>query len=432
MAERGLTRRLGRDLLLQAVYISVAVGLGVFVAAALIEEVLIKQALEGEANYYWQRQAEGNPLALPDTQNMTGFREGGFGGVPERLSGLGLGFHRLEGEDEILAYVSERDGEVLYLAFDVDQVDELVTLFGLVPLTIALIVVYLSLYSAYRVSRRAVSPIVSLAESVQSIDPTAPDPNLFKLFESRDADDEIRILTEALQDLTSRVADFSEREQRFTRDASHELRTPLTVIRMAADRLAKDPAFTTESLESLRRIRKSADDMERLTAAFLLLARESRESLHKEWVSVNEVAEAELERMKIVHPDGPVSSAMHADGQLMVLAPEKVLESVIGNLLRNAFAYTSEGHVQVFIRDKSVVIEDTGPGMDEEFLENVFRPFFRDQRQRGGFGVGLTIVKRMSDRFGWQLEIESELGKGTSVTVTFPESLRPARDGQRA
>jgi signal transduction histidine kinase len=421
MAKHGLTRRLGRDLLLQAIYISVAVGLGVFVAATLVEDVLIKQALQGEADYYWQRQAEGNPLPLPDTQNMTGYRSGDGAGVPAAMQGLGMGFHRLNGDDRLLVYVSQREGEVLFLAFDVDQVDELVTLFGLVPLTIALIVVYLSLYSAYRISRRAVSPVVSLAERVQQIDPTSPDPSLFDFSELPDMDDEIRILTEALQDLTRRVTDFAEREQRFTRDASHELRTPLTVIRMAADRLGKDPALAPESLESLQRIRKSADDMERLTAAFLLLARESRESLQKEWVSVNEVAEAELERMRIVHPDGRVESHMQADGQLLVLAPEKVLESVIGNLLRNAFAYTGKGQVTVLVEGNSVVIEDTGPGMDKDFLENVFLPFFRDQRQRGGFGVGLTIVKRMSDRFGWTVNIESELGKGTRVTLNFPE-----------
>ncbi|MEJ2534422.1 MAG: HAMP domain-containing sensor histidine kinase [Gammaproteobacteria bacterium] len=394
MAERGLTRRLGRELLLQAVYISLAVGVGVFVAAALIEDVLIKQALQGEAEYYWERRAAGVDLPLPDTKNMTGYRADMGAGVPAELLPLDPGFHRLDRTEEILAYVSERDGQRLYLLFDVEQVDRLVTLFGLVPLTVALVVVYLSLYSAYRVSRRAVSPIVSLAQKVQRIDPTAPDAGLFDEDDLPEADDEIRVLTEALQDLTRRVTDFAEREQRFTRDASHELRTPLTVI----------------------------DDMERLTAAFLLLARESRESLQKEWVSVNDVVEAEVERMRIVHGDSGIDSEIREEVRLMVLAPEKVVESVVGNLLRNAFAYTDEGSVNVTIKGRSVIIEDTGPGMDPDALEQVFKPFFRNERQRGGFGVGLTIVKRMSDRFGWTVEIDSEPNEGTRVTVTFPDA----------
>ena len=137
---------------------------------------------------------------------------------------------------------------------------------------------------------------------------------------------------------------------------------------------------------------------------------------------MNEVAEAELERMRIVHPDGQVESHLQATGQLLVLAPEKVLESVIGNLLRNAFAYTGKGRVTVLIEGSSVVIEDNGPGMEKDFLDNVFLPFFRDQRQSGGFGVGMTIVKRMSDRFGWTVDVASELGKGTRVTLNFPEA----------
>jgi len=195
MAERGLTRRLGRELLLQAVYISLAVGVGVFVAATLIEDVLIKQALEGEAEYYWEQRAAGVDLPLPDTKNLTGYREGVGAGVPPELRGLEPGFHRLDRTAEVLAYVSARDGQRLYLLFDVEQVGQLVTLFGLVPLTIALVVVYLSLYSAYRVSRRAVSPIVSLAQKVQQIDPTAPDAGLFDEDGLPEADDEIRILT---------------------------------------------------------------------------------------------------------------------------------------------------------------------------------------------------------------------------------------------
>jgi len=191
---------------------------------------------------------------------------------------------------------------------------------------------------------------------------------------------------------------------------------------MAADRLRREPSLAPESIESLQRIRKSADDMERLTSAFLLLARESKESVQKEWISVNDVVEAELERMRIVHEESGIESAIIEDVRLMVLAPEKVVESVVGNLLRNAFAYTDEGSVTVTVRGRSVIIDDTGPGMDPDALEQVFKPFFRNERQRGGFGVGLTIVKRMSDRFGWTVEIESEPNRGTRVTVTFPDA----------
>lgn len=416
---RSLNRRLGRGLLLQAVYISAAVLVGVFVAANIMEDLLIKQALRGEADYYWELEAQDPDARLPDTKNMTGYRADVGLGVPDHIAGLEPGFHRQDTPREILTYVSDRNNARLYLVFEVGNVTELVTLFGLIPLAIALTVIYLSLYSAYRLSSRAVSPVISLARRVQALDPKDTHTELFTEAQVEQADDEIRILAEALQDLIGRVAEFAEREMRFTRDASHELRTPLTVIKMASDRLDRGELDEAQRA-ALQRIRKSADDMERLTAAFLLLARETDDALAQEWTSVNEVVETEMDKLRLIHQDQPIEGRVISEQPLFVLAPERVVESVIGNLLKNAFAYTDEGSVTVTVAGQVVQISDTGEGMDEEQARNAFEPFVRGSRQRGGFGVGLTIVKRLSDRFGWQVGIDSEPGVGTTVTVTFP------------
>ncbi|NIM69286.1 MAG: sensor histidine kinase [Xanthomonadales bacterium] len=418
--ERGLTRRLGRELLLQAVYISLAVLVGVFVAARLMEDVLIEQALRGEAEYYWQRETQAPGGPLPDTKNMTGYREGVGAGVPPELAGLPPGFHRREEPRETLTYVTDHAAGRLYLVFEVEQVNELVVLFGIIPLALVLTVIYLSLFSAYRVSRRAVSPMISLAAQVEQLDPAAPDPAVLKRIPALETSDEIRVLADALQGLVQRVGEYAERERNFTRDASHELRTPLTVIKMAADRLLKNEGLAAGDRETLDRIRKSVEDMERLTAAFLLLARESGEGLARDWVCVNEVVASELERARLLRPASNVRTEVLGADRVRVLAPEKVLESVIGNLLRNALAYTDDGSVTVHIGPSSVTIEDTGPGLGKGDVQRMFEPFVRNHRQRGGFGVGLTIVKRLTDRFAWPVRIDSEPGRGTRVTVSFP------------
>ena len=343
-------------------------------------------------------------------------------GVPAYLGDLPPGFHSHEEPRKTLTFVSERDGKRLYLVFETGQVGELVTRFGIIPLALALIVIYLSLFSAYRISRRAVSPIEYLARQVKTINPADPDASVFELVPSKDTDNEIRVLAEALQDLATRVTEFAERESSFTRDASHELRTPLTVIKIAVDRLLKDERLDEDSEKTLLRIRNSSEDMERLTMAFLLMARESDEGLTKDWVCVNEIVDAEVERLKIISPDRDIGIQVQAQVRLLVRAPEKVLESVIGTLLRNAHAYTDQGQVTISIEDHAVTIDDTGPGMAPGAVEKVFEPYFRNQRQRGGFGVGLTIVKRLSDRFHWPIEVDSEVGRGTRVTVRFPRA----------
>ena len=97
---------------------------------------------------------------------------------------------------------------------------------------------------------------------------------------------------------------------------------------------------------------------------------------------------------------------------------------VIGNLIRNACSYTDIGEVRITIEARTVRITDSGVGIQAADIDQVFKPYFRAQpRRRGGYGVGLTIVKRLTDRFGWQLHIESSPGLGTDVTIEFPDIL---------
>jgi len=428
-ANRGLTSRLGRELVLQGLYISVAALVGVFAVFILFEDVLIKEALRGEAEYYWERYANEADAALPNTRNMTGYRDKVGLGLPPALVGLAPGFYPQQ-DPEAIAYISEHNNERLYLVFDNVRVGNLVLLFGLLPLALVLIVIYLALFSAYRVSRRAVSPVIQLADQVQQWDPAVPETASFTFDDAASSNnDEVAVLATAMQEMTQRLAAFTERERNFTRDASHELRSPLTVIKMAATNLRNQAGLDSTGLKNLDRIVKSSDDMEELTQAFLLLARESGEELDSQSssdeVCVNAVVADEIERTELLAANKKISMHWHAGCQLYVQAPEKVIASVIGNLVRNALSYTDQGSVRATISDSQVLIEDTGPGMAQSDVENLFKPFYRGQRrpggrQRGGHGVGLTIVKRLSDRFGWPVRIDSALDAGTRVTVRFP------------
>jgi signal transduction histidine kinase len=100
-----------------------------------------------------------------------------------------------------------------------------------------------------------------------------------------------------------------------------------------------------------------------------------------------------------------------------------VFAVLFGNLLRNACRYTDAGSVTVRVQPGKLVIEDTGIGMSPEELTRVFDAFYRGGQQReGGHGIGLNIVQRLSERFGWPVTLESEVGKGTRATVVFPKA----------
>ena len=198
---------------------------------------------------------------------------------------------------------------------------------------------------------------------------------------------------------------------------------PETVIKIAADMLLSEQELDRRARNSVLRIKRSATDMEELTEAFLLLARESEQGLSLEPVCVNDVVDYELERARELIGEKPVKVVRTADCRLVVQASEKVLSVLVGNLVRNAFSYTDAGTVRLEVTRDSFVIEDSGVGIPDEKVQQVFEPFFRgDSRKRGGHGVGLTIVKRLSDRFGWPVHIDSAVGIGTRVVVEFPDA----------
>ena len=91
------------------------------------------------------------------------------------------------------------------------------------------------------------------------------------------------------------------------------------------------------------------------------------------------------------------------------------------NLIQNAVRYTSNGQIKIYVREDRVLVCDTGIGIDGSNLETITQPHVRGT-DSNGFGLGLSIVSRLCDRFGWRFEIESEVGRGTTAQLIFGPS----------
>jgi signal transduction histidine kinase len=308
--------------------------------------------------------------------------------------------------------------------FNQEQVGRLAFLFGFIPLIVVLIIIYITTWLTYRASRRALSPIIALAKVVRDWDPKQP--NLAALdpaHRSNDPDGDVETLARALHAFASRIEDFVARERNFTRDASHELRSPLTVIKVASE-VMQEEELSPFAHRTLARIERSARDMEALMEALLLLARESDTGLPEEEFLANDVVREEVERAQPLVAGRPIELRFDEPGGFVMHASPRVFAVMVGNLIRNACLYTEHGVVNVSVGDNSVTVQDSGIGMSDEEVAQAFQAYFRGGRSRsGGHGVGLTIVKRLSDRFGWPVTITSELGVGTNVTIRFPQAI---------
>ena len=426
MSERGgLRRKIWVAFILQAAAISFAAVLGVYGASAVLKHMLIQRALQQEAAHFWERRKADPAAQMPDTYNMTGYLSGAGenGRLPPELRTLGPGFHSLpRSQGGSLVLVQDGPRQRLYLLFKQEQVDSLAFWFGVAPLTLVLAVVYLLAWTTYRTSRRVVSPVIWLAKQVRQWDPQRPDASALRPENLPvDVEGETLTLASSLHDFASRIGSFVQREHNFTRDASHELRTPLTVIRVAGDLMDQDESLSPASRRSLKRIRLAGRDMEALIEALLTLAREGDTGLPDEDFSVARVVAEEIDRALPLLAGKPVKLELMKEADPHLLAPARVFSVLLGNLLRNACHYTDEGSITVTVGSGSVAIRDTGIGMNPEELARVFEPFYRaGDRQRDGQGIGLSIVQRLSQRYGWPVTLESESGKGTLAIISLP------------
>ena len=429
MKRTGVRARLGRAFALQIAAISAGVVIGVFGINFVVSDVLSREALQGEARHFWARFVENPMQPLPDTNNMTGYlaRGGDFGGVPGALRDQPPGFRRIDfGSERPLVYVDDGPGGRLFLVFRQRQVSDLTLYFGIIPGALVLLFIYALSFVTYRLSQRAVSPLVGLAERLEAYEPTRDPAARLDLDDLRaGADAEVATMIEALDRFTRRLEAFVERERNFTRDASHELRTPIAVVRACLDLLERDTARPAADVASIARIRGAVTQMQSLIENLLLLAREDELRSRGERTRVKPVVVEQVDLLADLARDTGNTVRVVERGDPVVDAPARMVAIAFGNLLRNALTYCGGGVVTIAIDPDSVAVSDTGVGMTAEDRERIFEPFDRGDAARArpaaGHGLGLAIVRRLADQFGWSVDVASAPGAGTKVMLGFTD-----------
>ncbi|WP_149195920.1 sensor histidine kinase [Luteimonas suaedae] len=420
---QGLPRKLRFAFLMQAALASLAIVIGVTLACAVAVRVLIDARLRAEADEYWAAHAAGGAHLAPRT-DVTEIYFAAPGTLPPDLPSvlrpLRPGVHQLPGFDRQVL-VEERPAGRLYVSMSFAHAKRVLWSGALALMLTAMLALYLVTWMTYRTSRRLVAPVSWLANEVSHWEPDAVDAG--RLAPERvpgDVGSEVRQLSGALRDLSERVRAFVQRERDFTRDASHELRTPLTVVRVATDMLLADPGMPAHSHRSLQRIQRAGRDMEAVIDAFLILAREAQIAPQGEEFDVREVVLDEVDRARPLLAGKPVELCVTGDAAPRLHAPPRVLGVMLGNLLSNACVFTESGSIEVAIAEDRITVRDTGIGMSPDILQRVYDPFYRaDQFAAGGKGMGLSIVRRLGERFGWPVSLDSLPGQGTTAVVRF-------------
>ena len=263
-------------------------------------------------------------------------------------------------------------------------------------------------------SKRVISPLTELARRVGDLSGREKPEPLAPHFPA----DEVGELASALDGYAVRMTSLVKRDREFNADVSHELRTPLAVIRGAAELLLASPDLSDKMRQRLARIERAALQCTDLTTALLLLSRNERGSGSTGLLRLC-TALAEANRAQL--GGRPIEIKVEGRSDVVVNAPEAVLSVAIGNLLGNACKYTAEGEVRVVIEADRVHIEDTGQGLSAEDAARLFERGYRGSSAAGtsGGGIGLSIVRRLCELYGWTVSIAPRPERGAVATLVF-------------
>ena len=417
----GLPRKFKLAFTAQALIASVVLVALFVVTGIFVREAMLTQAARVEAKRFWNTHAAGTPEpSRGPTLNSYFMPAGGTAPeMPADAKTLRAGTTRTAFQH--FYFVDERPQGRLVISVSSRLIDKTIFLTMLGALLIALGTSTVMVWQTYRLTKRMVVPVSWLANVVTDWDPRTPDTDVIRGDNlPADSGSEVRKLAGALTGLSDRITDFVRRERDFTRDASHELRTPLTVMRVATDLMLADPGASPRQQRSLHRMQRAGRDMEAVIDAFLILAREAEVEPLSEEFDVREVVAHEVARVQPMLVGRPIELEVVDEGAPRLFAPPHVLAVMIGNLLGNAVRFTDRGRIELRLAPERIEVRDSGIGMTPEALMKAFDPFYRvDHAREEGRGMGLSIVRRLGERFGWPVSLDSEPGRGTTAIIRF-------------
>jgi signal transduction histidine kinase len=247
---------------------------------------------------------------------------------------------------------------------------------------------------------------------------------------------ELAPLTVALETVLAGLEQSFVKQRRFVGDAAHELKTAVAVLKSSLQLLTLKQRTTQEYERGIERCQLDCERMEQTVAKMLTLARVEANTASTSVATdlthvLQQVAQqfesmAELKRLQI---------RVSAEGTVIFDAEPEQLQLLCGNLLLNALQHSPPGSaVRALVRQDEtsveLVIEDDGEGIAAQDLPHVFDRFYRGDpsrsRNTGGTGLGLAICKAIASKWGGTIDIASDLGSGTKVTVRFPAPDQPS------
>ena len=336
--------------------------------------------------------------------------------------------------------LSATQTDTIQIAIDLSQKEALLARYRLWAWIIVLGTFAVFPLVGYRIARHGIRPVEEMATTARHISST----NLRERILPEGYPFELASLASTFNQMLDRLEESFERISRFSADIAHDLRTPVNNLRGEAEVALARTRGAEEYREVISSCLEEAVRLSDLIGDLLFLGRAESPLTHlrREPVDVQELLGGVKEYYEASAADGGVSlTTIGADKPVVAELDRTLLQRAVGNLVSNALAHTPRGgavvlgtSVNLMSKDSSTIcieVSDTGAGIPAEALPRVFDRFFRVDSSRsqgsGGTGLGLAIVQSIALLHGGNVEISSQFGQGTRVTLHVPVSSSAAR-----
>lgn len=291
----------------------------------------------------------------------------------------------------------------------------------LVALPVYIIVIVLG---SLIIAGRALSPINRITMTAKGIGQG----DLSKRLNMNKVEDEVGSLAVTFDAMLDRLDAAFKREKQFTSDASHELRTPIAIISAHAEESLTGNKSPTDYKEAMETILKESRKMGQMVSQLLTLTRgdEGKYKPEIENVNLSVVVHDVVNEMRNFANNSDITIYLNVRENMKINADQTLMTRLLINLIDNAIKYNKKGGwIKVSLSMEGglakIIVEDSGIGISEEDLPNIFERFYRADktRVRNGTGLGLSIVKWIVEVHGGKISVASKIGEGTKFELRF-------------
>ena len=235
---------------------------------------------------------------------------------------------------------------------------------------------------------------------------------------------EFSILQKSFKNMLIRLKEQSQLQIDFVNNASHELKTPIFVIKGYIDMLNDWGKNDKEVLdEGLIVLKKEIQNMQELTEKLLFLAKSKNLIAEKNNINLDNVLKEVIDNLSFAYPKQKIN---YISSEIFIDSDIALLKLLFKNLIENAIKYGKDNPINIELKKEKkvkVIIEDFGVGISEKALPHIFERFYREDEARNreikSYGLGLSIVKEIITLLDIDIQIESQIDKGTKITLLF-------------